>query len=179
MKKSLQVLNKKIVFPNKWRRIDEYKVKTRAGEIENFYITVVPDTVMVFALTTDNRVVVNKQYDVLRGKRMFELPAGFMDKGKTALQTAKEELREETGYVAKKWKYIGYIYVERWNSSKMKLFVAIDATKVGTQQLESAEDILVETVPVSTFVELLSSGKIVNGPSALCGYKAVDYLKLV
>ena len=42
---------------------------------------------------------------------MWELPAGRIDDGETALTAAKRELLEETGYTARQWKRILHFYV--------------------------------------------------------------------
>jgi ADP-ribose pyrophosphatase YjhB (NUDIX family) len=42
---------------------------------------------------------------------MWELPAGRIDDGETALTAAKRELLEETGYRARQWKRILHFYV--------------------------------------------------------------------
>ena len=98
-----------------------------------------------------SEVVVNKQYNVFQNKRMYELPAGYIDEKKTALAIAKKELREETGYVAKKWIRLGEFFVERWSTNKMSMFLALDAAYAGEQQLEDSEDIIVECVPLKKF----------------------------
>ena len=48
-------------------------------------------------LFSDGRILLERQYRLAVGARLWELPAGTIDKGETALETARRELAEETG----------------------------------------------------------------------------------
>ena len=50
------------------------------------------------------RVLLVRQYRLPAERILWELPAGSVDPGEKPLQTAKRELKEETGYHAKNWK---------------------------------------------------------------------------
>ena len=50
------------------------------------------------------RILLVRQYRLPAQRFLWELPAGSVDPGETPLQTAKRELKEETGYRAKHWK---------------------------------------------------------------------------
>src|SRR5450432_2682434 len=57
-----------------------------------------------------NRVLLVRQYRLPADKYLWELPAGKIDDGETALQAAKRELVEETGLSAKKWKKLALFH---------------------------------------------------------------------
>src|SRR5271155_1813809 len=50
------------------------------------------------------RILLERQYRHAAQSMMWELPAGRIDDGETALTAAKCELLEETGYTAQQWK---------------------------------------------------------------------------
>src|ERR1700733_15171369 len=49
------------------------------------------------------RILLVRQYRLPARSYLWELPAGRIDEGETVLQAAKRELKEETGFAAKKW----------------------------------------------------------------------------
>jgi ADP-ribose pyrophosphatase len=59
--------------------------------------------VVIFALTQEKEVILEKIYRLPFGEKVLELPAGLHDKkGEKEEEIAKRELLEETGYRAKK-----------------------------------------------------------------------------
>ena len=50
-----------------------------------------------------------RQYRLAVRHLLWELPAGSIDTGETALQTARRELVEETGYQAKSFRKLGSV----------------------------------------------------------------------
>jgi ADP-ribose pyrophosphatase len=75
------------------------------------------------------RVLLVRQYRLPAGRLLWELPAGSVDPGEKPLQTAKRELKEETGYHAKKWqKLISFFPSPGFLAEKMTIFLATDLT---------------------------------------------------
>ncbi|MBD3426253.1 MAG: NUDIX domain-containing protein [Candidatus Omnitrophica bacterium] len=56
------------------------------------------------------KVVMIRQYRPVIDKYIWELPAGTLDAGEKPGTCAKREIREETGYIAKRIERLGYIY---------------------------------------------------------------------
>lgn len=176
MSNSWKILNRKTVFKSKWRNVDKFLVRVPSGKRKDLFATTMKDVVVVFPLTTDKKVVVNRQYHFYYKKRRYELCAGFIENG-SRLQAAKQELLEETGYRAKKYIYLGCAGIERWNLAKVYYYLALDAEKIADQSLEGAEDIIVELIPLQKFKKMLKENKIDNGLSIVGSYKALDYLE--
>ena len=66
--------------------------------------------VVVLALTDDDNILTVKQFRYPLKDTILELPAGKLEKGENPDYAAKRELEEETGYRAKTWKSLGYIF---------------------------------------------------------------------
>lgn len=70
-----------------------------------------PGGVGVIAITDEGKIPLVKQYRKPFEKVMYEIPAGKLDKKEEQpLACGIRELQEETGYTAKKFVDLGYIY---------------------------------------------------------------------
>lgn len=132
--------------------VDEYFVRESRG----FSI--------VFALTTDERVVLVRQYKHGIGEVMLELPAGAIDPGETPEQCALRELTEETGYVGGSLLHVRTFATDPTNSdSRFHLYVARDATPTGIQNLDITEEIDVVLAPLDEVRAMALDGRIEGG----------------
>ncbi|WP_079418994.1 NUDIX domain-containing protein [Thiomonas intermedia] len=65
--------------------------------------------VMIIPLLDNGNVLMERQFRTPMQRVMVEFPAGKLDAGESWLACAQRELREETGYSAREWAYIGPI----------------------------------------------------------------------
>jgi ADP-ribose pyrophosphatase len=106
------------------------------------------------------RVLLVRQYRLPARRYMWELPAGRVDPGETVLKSAKRELREETGYKAKKWTKLASFYVSPgFLAEKMTIYLAEDLTE-GVQEPMEDERIEIDWVPSRKLDEWIRDGKI-------------------
>ena len=83
------------------------------------------------------RVLLVRQYRLPAKSFLWELPAGSMDPGENSLQTAKRELKEETGYRAKKWKkLITFFPSPGFLTEKMTIYLATGLTEGAAEPME-------------------------------------------
>ena len=92
------------------------------------------------------RVLLERQYRHAAQSMMWELPAGRIDDGETALTAAKRELLEETGYTARQWKRILHFYVSPGFLDETMTIYLARGLKSGTAQPEPDERIAVSFV---------------------------------
>jgi ADP-ribose pyrophosphatase len=82
---------------------------------------------VMLAADDRKRVLLVRQYRLPARQSLWELPAGRLDPGETPLQAARRELREETGYRAKKWKKLVSFYPSPgFLAEYMTIFLATD-----------------------------------------------------
>jgi ADP-ribose pyrophosphatase len=81
--------------------------------------------VAVIALLDSGELIMERQYRYPLGTDLLELPAGKIDRGESALDSAQRELREETGYVADSWRYITTIHpLCAYSTERIELWLA-------------------------------------------------------
>ncbi|MFN0040369.1 MAG: NUDIX domain-containing protein [Burkholderiales bacterium] len=93
-----------------------------------------PGAALILPVFDDGSVLLERQYRYPVKQHCYELPAGKIDAGEPVLETAKRELREETGYIAQDWRAlctmlpgVGY------SNERIHLFLARDLRFEGTQ----------------------------------------------
>ena len=122
-------------------------------------------------------VILIEQYRHPLGRRLWELPAGLMDvDGEGAQQTAARELVEETGYAAANWSVLVDVAPSPGFSEEIvRIFLATDLTRVGRPHPGDHEEaeLRVVLVPLSTAVQAVLDGRIVNG-MAVSGLLATE-----
>ena len=79
------------------------------GNPSPFYSLKLADYVSVVAETSDNQIILVKQYRAAVDKITTELPSGYVDSGETPEAAALRELEEETGYTADRLLFAGVL----------------------------------------------------------------------
>jgi ADP-ribose pyrophosphatase len=105
-------------------------------------------------------VILVEQYRVPIGKYCLEMPAGLIGddaEDESAIDSARRELEEETGYQAAQWEELG----EFWSSPGMitesfTLLKATGLTQVGDGGGTDHEDIVVHRVPIARMAEVIA-----------------------
>lgn len=103
-------IHSKVVYDGKIIQVtkDEVRLANNAHDIRE----VVHNNggVAVLALTSDEQVILIKQFRYPSKEVLYELPAGRQEAQESLMETGARELLEETGYVSNDWHYLGYIY---------------------------------------------------------------------
>ena len=102
-----------------------------------------PGSAVVLVVDEKKKVLLVQQYRLPAGKQLWELPAGKIDPGENALQAAKRELSEETGYKAKSWKKLASFWASPgFLAEKMTIYLATElqagvAAPMGDERIEA------------------------------------------
>lgn len=106
------------------------------------------------------RILLEQQYRHAAQSMMWELPAGRIDDGETALAAAKRELLEETGYSARQWKKILHFYVSPGFLDETMTVYLARGLQAGAAQPEADELITVKFFPLSEAKRMVLQGRI-------------------
>lgn len=120
------------------------------------------DVAIVVPFLDSRRLVMIKQYRYPLDKVMLEFPAGHVEKGEGPLATARRELKEETGYRAKRIERV-YSYHPSVSKSRqtVHVFRAEGLSRGGTDH-DSTEDIHVEIISVRELRDMIIQKKVEN-----------------
>ena len=125
----------------------------------------------MMAVDPKQRILLVRQYRLPARQYLWELPAGKLDPGETALQAAKRELREETGYRARKWRKLATFFPSPgFLAEKMTIYLATGLTE-GEAAPMADERIEKQWFKPAELDQMFRSGKLRDGKTMI-GYLA-------
>lgn len=86
-----------------------------------------PGAVAIVVRAPDGRIVLVRQWRHATGRALWEIPAGTAEPGEDPAETARRELREETGWSAAGWRRLAAMPVSPGYSGEiLTIFSALD-----------------------------------------------------
>ena len=121
-----------------------------------------PGAVMVIPLLDDGQVVLERQYRYPVRRSFVELPAGKIDAGEALLACARRELREETGYEAREWIYLGGFHnAIGYCDEKIEVYLA-RGLAAGAARTDAGEVIETFTAPWREVLDWIRDGSLTD-----------------
>lgn len=160
-----RVLSSELLFQGRVFALKRERVAEPSGLVATREIVVHPGSSVVLPVLPDGRIVLIRQYRHAAGQPLWELVAGHKDPGESFAQGARRELKEETGYVAKKITKLLEIFPSPGLlGEKMEIFLARGLTK-GKARPEDDEKITQQIVTLAQAKAWIHSGKIRDAKS--------------
>ena|SRR5687768_1489192 len=133
------------------------------------------DWVNIVAITPEKKIVVVQQYRFGVGKTTTEIPAGIIDTGEMPEQAAIRELKEETGYSAASWKYLGWVETNpAFLNNLCHQWLALDVVKISLPELDEGEEISVTELSLEEVRSEIEQGRMRNSLTVLALSRVFD-----
>ena len=134
------------IFKEVWQDSD--------GKEKTYWKYGLPDSVQVFALTKDNKVIGIHEFQPGVGTSYSHIPGETMEEGENSIETAGRGLIEETGYKAGKLEQLSSILENSGRSDRLiHIILATECEKIG----EGEKDVKLELESIPDFWKKLMS----------------------
>jgi 8-oxo-dGTP pyrophosphatase MutT (NUDIX family) len=154
-------------YDNKWINVTEYKVINPSGG-NGIYgkIHFKNKAIGVIAIDDESNTWLVSQYRYTLNEISWEIPEGGGEMNVDPLESAKRELKEETGLTARKWTLLTRIHTSNSVTDEEGfIFLAEDLEQGQSDPEETEGDLQVKKVPLSEAVEMVLQGEITDSIS--------------
>lgn len=133
--------------------------------------------VAIVPIKDDGKIVMVKQFRYPSGQVLLEIPAGKIDKGETIPEnTARRELREETGYTAEKLHYLGKLNPSvAYTEEVIHLYAATGLTE-GETEFDEDEALDIVEYDYDEAFSMAASGQLVDAKTVAGIFMAKEQL---
>lgn len=172
-----KILDSEVKYENNWIQVVHQNVLNPSGgkgiygtvNFKNIAVGVVP-------IDKDGNTWLVGQYRFPLNEYSWEIPEGGCPVGEEVLDTAKRELKEETGLIAQNWSLISKLHTSNSVCNEIAyIFLAEEITQSESQP-EDTEQLQVKKVSLKEALEMVLADKITDSMS-VAGILKVARLK--
>ncbi len=172
-------ISSKILYEGKFLcfKEDQVRILTKPPIESLRQYLVHPGGVCVVPILDNRKIVLIKQFRMPVNELLLEIPAGKIDPGETDnLETAKRELKEETGYTAKTWLDLGYtLPCPGYSTERLYIYLAKDL-EPGVQNLDHGEVIENHIISIDEAIQKIRTGEIIDSKTIVGIHLALNHL---
>ncbi len=157
------------IYDNPWIRVEHRAVINPAGN-PGIYGVVKFKNKAIGIVPVDDRgcIYLVGQYRYPLDAYSWEIPEGGGPLGEDPLDTARRELKEETGLLADRWECLGRIHTSNSVTDEEGFIYLATGLEYGAAEPEETEELRIKKVPLSTAVEMVMRSEITDSIS-MCG----------
>jgi 8-oxo-dGTP pyrophosphatase MutT (NUDIX family) len=171
----MKTIASRIVYKNRWMSVREDQVEWADGSLGIYSVIDKPTAAMVIPLegsVTDGYLYLIEQFRYPVSKRFLEFPAGAWEDNPDAdpSDLARGELREETGLIAGRLDYVGFLYFAYGMSSQgFHLYRATELVQGVATPEHTEQDLEVKRVSVAEF-EALCRDNVIRDSASIAAW---------
>jgi ADP-ribose pyrophosphatase len=124
-----------------------------------------PGAVVIVPVLDADNVVMIRNYRVAVDDRLWEFPAGKLERDEEPERAALRELEEETGYRAASLRKLGEFYTSPGFADELMHAFVAEGLSLTSQRLEAGEDIKVEVIARDQALRMVHDGRLRDGKS--------------
>ncbi|MEP4595988.1 MAG: NUDIX hydrolase [Cyclobacteriaceae bacterium] len=155
-----------MIYENPWLRLDEDEVINPGGGIshygkvhfKNLAIAIIP-------LDEDQNTWIVGQWRYALNEYSWEVPMGGGPLEIDRLESAKRELKEETGLTAKKWTEFMKVHTSNSVTDEVGYAFLAEGLTEGETDFDETEDLEIKKLPFKELHEMALDGRITDGLS--------------
>jgi len=161
----VKVLKSRMVFRGKVFGVRRDEVVEPGGLRATREVIAHPGSVVVLPVFEDGRILMIRQYRYATRQYLWELVAGRIDEGESVKEAAARELKEETGYTAKRLsEFLDVFPTPGFLEERMHILLA-EGLKAGEAEPEADEKIISHAYGVNELKRMMKQGKLRDGKS--------------
>lgn len=162
--KAWQIVTSSEIHKNPFMRLVRHDVVRPGGRIAPYYVVERPAFSVIIPLTNDGKTLLVGQHRFAVNYFSWEFPMGSV-KGKNPLETAKQELKEETGYKASRWSNVGEWFIGPGHTNQIATVFLAQELKAGIPTPETGEFLSIKEARFSEVKDFIIDGTIKDGPT--------------
>ncbi len=136
-----------------------------------------PGGVGILAFTDDNKIILVKQFRKPIEKAIYEIPAGKIDRGEEPLKCGIRELEEETGFKAKEFVPLGYMYPSPGFTNEVTYAFMARGLYKGTLNPDEDEYLDIEAFEIDEVKKMIMNNEINDAKTVFAFFKGLELLK--
>ncbi|MDJ1494875.1 NUDIX hydrolase [Cytophagaceae bacterium DM2B3-1] len=179
MENPWKTLSTKEIYTNPWIQVTESQVVNPGGgngiygvvHFKNKAIGIVP-------VDEEGYTWLVGQYRYPLNEYSWEIPEGGGPLNEDPLESAKRELKEETGFTASQWTLISRIHTSNSVCNEEGFIYMAQQLTAGETQPEETEDLILRRVHLSEAVEMVMQNQITDSLSIAGLLKAARILNI-
>ncbi|TAH27700.1 MAG: NUDIX hydrolase [Cytophagales bacterium] len=162
-----KTLSSKPIYENPWIAVREEQVINPSGgngiygvvAFKNKAIGVVP-------IDKEMNTYLVGQYRYTLNEYTWEIPEGGCPVKTDPLDSAKRELKEETGFTAKKWTKLSRIHTSNSVTDEEGFLYLAEDLEAGESMPEETEQLMVKKIPLKEAIDMVMRSEITDSMSS-------------